>query len=100
MTIKEELSQEIESTPEPLLIEVLDFLRFIKSQQRSMGHSMDKLPQVSSSINSISTGRSLLEHLQTMGTWQGDDFEECLQTVYATRSLTKTANTSTNKETF
>jgi len=85
MTIKEELSQEIESTPEDLLVEVLHFLRFIKSKQNLAIRS----PQTPSALNPSSTGQSLLEHLKTIGTWQGDDFEECLRSVYATRSQTK-----------
>ena len=32
-----------------------------------------------------STGRSLLEHLKTIGQWSGDDLQECLELVYATR---------------
>jgi hypothetical protein len=36
-----------------------------------------------------STGRSLLEHLKTIGTWEGDDLEECLEMVRTTRSRAK-----------
>ncbi|MHC5829398.1 MAG: DUF2281 domain-containing protein, partial [Nostoc sp.] len=32
------------------------------------------------------SGRSILRHA---GTWEGDDFEECLQAVYATRGQAK-----------
>ncbi|MEH2257683.1 hypothetical protein [Nostoc sp.] len=32
-----------------------------------------------------STGSSLLEHLKTIGTWEGDDLEECLKLVIASR---------------
>ena len=32
------------------------------------------------------SGRSILRHA---GTWSGDDFEECLQSVYATRGKAK-----------
>jgi hypothetical protein len=88
MTIKEELSQEIESTPEGLLVEVLDFLRFIKSRK----NSSSAYPQVPPTSPSVWTGRSLLEHLKNIGTWQGEDFEECLRSVYETRSQTKFDN--------
>jgi hypothetical protein len=27
------------------------------------------------------TAASLLLHLETIGTWQGDDFDECLQAI-------------------
>jgi hypothetical protein len=38
MTIKEQLLQEIDKTPEPLLQEVLDFLQFLQNK-----HRQDKL---------------------------------------------------------
>ncbi len=38
MTIKEQLLQEIDKTPEPLLEEVLDFLQFLQNK-----HRQDKL---------------------------------------------------------
>lgn len=80
MTIKEQLFQEIESSPENLLEETLNFLRFLKTKQIS-DQDTDRLIQ--------STGRSLLAHLQTIGSWDGDDFEECLENVYKTRSRVK-----------
>jgi hypothetical protein len=81
MNVKDELFQEIELTPEGLLVEVLQFLRFIKTARPS--------PTILPTHTAPpSTGRSLLAHLQTIGTWQGNDFEECLQSVYATRSQT------------
>ena len=69
MTIKEQLLQELESTPDRLIIETLDFLRFIRAKDRS----------------NLSTGASLLAHLKNIDTWQGDDFDECLQAVVDTR---------------
>lgn len=33
-----------------------------------------------------STAASLLDYANVAGTWEGDDFEECLQMVYDTRS--------------
>lgn len=94
MTIKELLIQEIDSTPDTLLAETLDFLRFLKTKQSQTQ------PEANTAVsdNQIatkdykpaqSTGRSLLEHLKTIGTWEGDDFEECLEMVYATRGKAK-----------
>jgi hypothetical protein len=77
MTIKELLFQEIESTSEELLEETLDFLRFLKTKQ------IHREPDTNQPIQS--TGRSLLEHLKTIGTWEGDDAEECLKMVHSTR---------------
>jgi hypothetical protein len=73
MTSKQQLLQELSSTsvreasdrPNRLIIETLNFLQFLKAKERS--HR--------------STAASLLLHLETIGTWQGDDFEECLQSI-------------------
>jgi hypothetical protein len=69
MTFKEQLVQEIGSAPERLVIETLDFLRFLKAKDR---------------LN-LSTGQSLHSRLKTMGTWQGDDFDDCLQSTIDNR---------------
>ena len=82
MTIKKQLLEEIESTPDTLLAETLDFLRFLKTKQ-----DLEK-PKTAESQQSYrpASGRSLLRHA---GTWAGDDLEECLEQVYATRGKAK-----------
>ncbi len=85
MTIKELLFQEIESTPEELLKETLDFLQFLKTKQIKSQTEIES--ETHKSVRS--TGRSLLEHLKTIGTWEGDDAPECLERVYATRGKAK-----------
>lgn len=82
MTIKEILFQEIESTPEEILKETLDFLRFLKTKQTIVKN--ENISTISKPIQS--TGRSLLEHLKTVGIWEGEDAQECLSQVKATRS--------------
>ena len=69
MTVKEQLLQELSSVPDSLITETLDFLRFLKTKERC----------------NISTSASLLAELKNIGTWQGDDLEECLQDVVDTR---------------
>lgn len=71
MSIKEQLLQEIESSSERLLEETLEFLKLLKGKQQNQ-----KLD---------STGRKLYEHLKTIGTWSGDDLEECNEAVESTR---------------
>ncbi|MBH8577475.1 DUF2281 domain-containing protein [Nostocaceae cyanobacterium CENA369] len=94
MTIKQLLFQEIESSPESLLEETLDFLRFLKNKQQS-DKKHTQQPQVKSEetpTNSYQSsyrppsGRSILRHA---GTWEGEDFQECLELVYATRGKAK-----------
>jgi hypothetical protein len=95
MTIKKQLLQEIESTPDTLLAETLNFLRFLKTKQNlEKSEAASTVPtklETDSTKNSQqpyrpASGRSILRHA---GTWAGDDFEECLQQVYATRGKAK-----------
>ncbi len=69
MSIRQELIQEIESTPDYLLTDVINFIRSIK-------HSDIKCLQA----NFVSPSE-LLKKLETIGSWQGDDLEECLHRV-------------------
>jgi hypothetical protein len=84
MTIKEQLLKEIEASPETILPETLDFLRFLKTKEipKPLLQSATHTPE-------NSTGSSLLEHLKTIGKWEGDDLEECLQLVIASRGKAK-----------
>jgi hypothetical protein len=78
MATKDQLRQEIESLPDALVAVTLDFIQFIKNKhQRELSTIPTELSYRPAS------GRSLLEHA---GTWQGDDFEDCLHLVYETRS--------------
>ncbi len=88
MTIKEQLLQEIESTPDTILSEILDFLRFLKTKETPT-LPQPEAPKYATSTPVNSTGNSLLEHLKTIGKWEGDDLEECLQLVIATRGKAK-----------
>jgi hypothetical protein len=83
MTLKELLIQEIEASPDELLAQTLNFLRFLKLQTQpeistSAIYSQDLVP--------IIRGSTAEDLLKFAGTWHGDDFEECLQLVYETRS--------------
>lgn len=102
MTIKELLIQEIDSTPDTLLAETLDFLRFLKTKQNKSEKqsapteseatattTQTDLEEKSTNAEQAyrpASGRSILRHA---GTWAGDDFEECLEMVYATRGKAK-----------
>lgn len=81
MTIKQQLIQEIESASDLLLAETLDFLLFLKTKQAKV--------ESPNSTPSNSTGSSLLEHLKNIGTWEGDDLEECLEQVISSRGKAK-----------
>jgi hypothetical protein len=98
MNIKELLLQEIESSSDVVLAETLDFLRFLKTkpgiEEISLDLSTEKNDHTSNhqtkpeiqEATPIIKGSKAEDLLKFAGTWQGDDFEECLQLVYETRS--------------
>ncbi|MHC5933362.1 hypothetical protein [Nostoc sp.] len=98
MNIKELLLQEIESSSDVLLTQTLDFLRFLKTKPGTEEISLDLSTEKNDDTFSHQTkpeiqeatpilrGSKAEDLLKFAGTWQGDDFEECLQLVYETRS--------------
>ncbi|MEH2305997.1 hypothetical protein [Nostoc sp.] len=98
MNIKEILLQEIESSSDVLLAETLGFLRFLKTKPTTEEISLDLSTKKNDDTSSHQTkpeiqeatpiirGSKAEDLLKFAGTWQGDDFEECLQLVYETRS--------------
>lgn len=77
VSVKEQLRQEIEQTPDEILAIALEFLLFLKS--RSSDSSIIVKPKPS-------TAASILNTLENIGQWQGDDFDECLELVHTSRS--------------
>ncbi|PHM10391.1 hypothetical protein [Nostoc sp. 'Peltigera malacea cyanobiont' DB3992] len=98
MNIKELLLQEIESSSDVLLTQTLDFLRFLKTKPTTEEISLDLSTEKNNDTPNHQTkpeiqeatpiirGSKAEDLLKFAGTWQGDDFEECLQLVYETRS--------------
>lgn len=100
--LRQALHQHIDQLPLEwlgLVAEFLAFLRFRQSHQSDSpdlsefgGNSVVKISADVSGLQSpapdreesVSTGADLLRFA---GTWQGDDFEACLQEVYAQRSI-------------
>ncbi len=80
MTIRKQLLQKIRSSSDEILTETLDFLKFLKTKQ-----SEKSSPQNTTS----STGKSLLQHIENLGNWSGEDLEESLRSVKETRSPAK-----------
>ena len=79
MTIKEQLLQEIQSSSDNLLEKTLAFLKSLKNREKKKGKTNDE-KLISS------TGKNLVNHLQKIGDWSGDDLEECLKNITETRS--------------
>jgi len=73
MTNKELLLQEIESLPDSLLTEALELMQKLKAK---------KNPNIDGNSTNSTSEASILKHA---GKWVGDDFDECLDLVYASR---------------
>ncbi|MBW4600834.1 MAG: DUF2281 domain-containing protein [Calothrix sp. FI2-JRJ7] len=97
MTSKELLIQEVENLSPELLTQALDLIRSIKldNAKRELESKPVKSTQSNDSTQASNeekityvpaSGRSILRHA---GTWQGDDYEECLQSVYNSRGRAK-----------
>ncbi|MCC3415027.1 MULTISPECIES: hypothetical protein [unclassified Microcoleus] len=63
MTLKEKLLQAIEALPSTRLAEALTFVKSLSTKP------------------STTSAKSFLAHLKTIGTWSGDDLQECLEAV-------------------
>ncbi|MEQ8462232.1 hypothetical protein [Coleofasciculus sp. E1-EBD-02] len=83
-TTKEKLLIAIESTPEPILEQILDYLEYLKTRPTRPTTRSKTVPI--SDGEPIVRGSKAKDLLKFAGTWQGEDFEECLQLVYDTRS--------------
>jgi hypothetical protein len=69
MTLKEQLLQEIEALPSDRLAEALTFTKSLSTKP------------------STTSAKSFLAHLKTIGTWSGDDLQECLEAVQNPQGL-------------
>ncbi|MFB8790732.1 MAG: hypothetical protein U7123_18230 [Potamolinea sp.] len=83
-SIKEQLLAAIESAPDPILEQTLDYLEYLKTKKN--GSIIKKAGTPVPEGEPTLRGSKAKDLLQFAGTWQGDDFEECLQLVYDTRS--------------
>lgn len=76
VSLREQLHQEIDQVSDEILASTLDFILFLKSREA----------ELSNAKKSSSTAASVLNTLERIGKWEGDDFEECLELVHASRS--------------
>jgi hypothetical protein len=75
LELRQTLHAQLDQIPEVQLPEIQQYLT--------------ALTDVPTPTPSPTTGASLLTALKTMGTWQGDDFQDCLQAIYSSRSPAK-----------
>ncbi|MBD2384022.1 hypothetical protein [Cylindrospermum sp. FACHB-282] len=83
-TIKEQLIAAMENTPEPILEQTLDYLEYLKTKINASAIKSSSVPVKHG--EPILRGSKAKDLLKFAGTWQGDDFEKCLQLVYYTRT--------------
>ncbi|MEH1970622.1 DUF2281 domain-containing protein [Nostoc sp.] len=85
MTIKEQINQELEKLPEPLLQEILDFVQFLQVKHEKNSISSDtQLDQTLIKEHTL-TGSTAEDLLEFVGSWEGSDIRECLQLVHDSR---------------
>lgn len=60
----------------------LEFLQFKLAKTADVSTQAQALTEAGATVL---TGSTVADLVQFAGTWQGDDFEECLQAVYDTR---------------
>lgn len=85
--IKAKLIAAIETAPDSILEQTLDYLESLKTREQKPQSLSQEVPQEDG--EPILRGSKAKDLLKFANTWQGDDFEECLQLVYDTRSQTE-----------
>ncbi|BAB75177.1 hypothetical protein ACN23B_17460 [Anabaena sp. FACHB-709] len=83
-SIKAKLIEAIETVPDSILEQTLDYLEYLKTKEQKPQTLSQEIPQKEG--EPILRGSKAKDLLKFAKTWQGDDFEECLQLVYDTRS--------------
>ncbi len=73
-SVREQLQQEIEQAPDEILVRVLELMQKLTSTSSSEKSDLPYRP---------ASGKSLVDY---QGGWAGDNFEDCLQLVYDSRS--------------
>ena len=88
--IRQKLHRQIDQLPTDLLLLVDEFLEFLKFKRSKETDSSASSPNPEiEAAEPVLTGSTGADLLPFVGTWQGDDFEDCLQAVYETRSPAK-----------
>lgn len=86
--MRQKLHRQIDQLPSNFLVLAIEFLEFLTSRQsREADASQSPSPFEAEPVEPVLTGSTGSDLLQFAGTWQGDDFEECLEAAYETRSL-------------
>jgi hypothetical protein len=79
---RQKVLQEVAQLPSEQLMLIANFIKFLQFRHSGI-HSAQATPSLND--QPILTGSTAADLLQFVGTWQGGDFEECLQSVYDSR---------------
>ncbi|MFN6568891.1 DUF2281 domain-containing protein [Dendronalium sp. ChiSLP03b] len=85
MTVKEQITQELEKLPEPLLEEILDFVQFLQAKHQTNSIFSESQPAQTLITEHTLTGSTAENLLEFVGSWEGSDIRECLQLVHDSR---------------
>jgi hypothetical protein len=85
MTLKEILIQELETASNEVISETINFVQFLKTKPPLNQNIPVPDTNIGEQAPPVKKG-TVGDLLQFAGKWQGDDAQECLDMVYATRS--------------
>ena len=88
LDIRQKLHQQIDQLPSDFLLLAAELLESLQSKPLETAAPM-KAPSLSRTEESIAVGSTGADLLRFAGTWQGDDFEDCLEAVYEARLPTE-----------
>ena len=85
--MRQKLHRQIDQLPSDCLVVAVEFLEFLASRQSKRADvSASPSPFETGVGEPVLRGSTGSDLLQFAGTWQGDDFEECLEAAYEMRS--------------
>lgn len=84
---RRKIHQQVDQIPEESLSLVSDFLEFLRLKGGQTPDTSEQSVMADDETGEpVLRGSTVADLMPFVGTWQGDDFEECLQAVYETRS--------------
>jgi hypothetical protein len=84
---RRKIHQQVDQIPEESLSLVSEFLEFLRLKGGQTPDTSEQSIMTNDETGEpVLRGSTVADLMPFVGTWQGDDFEECLQAVYETRS--------------
>ena len=83
--IRQIIHQKIDRLSSEQLALMMEFLEFLQFKSAKSNASATLTTSLEQSGEPVLTGSTIADLLQVAGTWKGNDFEKCLQSVYDAR---------------